>query len=258
MNRYDLAKQFIKQASIILKHDIYSGNVEIKSGHQDLVTEMDKQIEMMFRRKIMKFFPDDSFVGEEFPPTNQSLNSWYIDPIDGTTNYLSLHRDYAISIGFRGESQNFGFVLDVVRDELYEAELGHGAFRNGKPLHVSTAKQFNEMVLFTPAVHHILLKDNPYRDVFCMLSNEIRGIRSKGSVALELCSVAAGEADLFACVHAGPWDYMAAQIILQEAGGELCDFNGKIPNLTGDTTIIAASKNTLPRFLEKLQNGELR
>ncbi len=254
--RFGLAEKVVKDAGEVLrcaKTNILKF-VE-KTGWQDIVTKYDKQVEQMIRSAIRENFPNDTIVGEEYPSADGTEYTWYIDPIDGTTNFVNQHHDYCISVACYAEEQaDFGIVLDVERDHFYTARAGKGAFRNGNRLSCVHRKSVHEMLLTTPIVQQLLLDDGPYTNGFRHLSQSVRGVRSKGSAALELCLLAAGEADLFATPIAGPWDHAAAALILKEAGGASCDYEGGPLPLQGKTTILGASgTDELERFRKYLE-----
>ena len=226
-----------------------------KTGWQDIVTSYDKQAEHLIRSTIAEAFPEDAVVGEEFPASSGTVYTWYIDPIDGTTNFVNQHHDYCVSIAcYKSNEAIFGVVLDVERKQLYTAEAGKGAFRNGERMTTSSRTSLHEMILTSPIVQMLLVEDNPYLAGFRQFSREVRAVRSKGSAALELCLVAAGEADLFATPLAGPWDHAAAAVILKEAGGACCSYDGKSLSLVGNSTVLAASNaETLEQFQHCLE-----
>ena len=112
MERFALAREPLRESR--LRED----EIQHKSGYQDLVTRWDKETEQFLRRGISEAFPQDIIVGEEYPAANEGAEgcTWYLDPIDGTTNFVSQHRNYAVSVGcWRGEEPLFGLVLDVER-----------------------------------------------------------------------------------------------------------------------------------------------
>ena len=228
------------------------------SGYQDLVTRWDKETEQFLRRGISEAFPQDIIVGEEYPAANEGAEgcTWYLDPIDGTTNFVSQHRNYAVSVGcWRGEEPLFGLVLDVERPALYWAQAGSGAFRDGTPLHTSRRREVQELLLTVPGVPRTLLNPHPRQEGLLRLAREVRGVRSLGSVALELCALAAGEADLFVTLRSCPWDHNAGRIILAEAGGSLCDLEGEFLPLDRRTPVLAANAPETLRLVRERYLG---
>ena len=201
MERFDLARALVLEAGEALRNSsLREDEVGCKTGYQDLVTRWDRETEQFLRRGILAAFPGDAIVGEEYPADNPGTEgcTWYLDPIDGTTNFVSQHRNYAVSVGcWRGEEPLFGLVLDVERPALFWAKAGEGAWRDETPLGTSRRRAVPQLLLAAPGVPATFFQENPWRTGALRLAREARGVRSLGSVALELCALAAGEADLF-------------------------------------------------------------
>ena len=259
MERFALARELVLQAGAALRESrLREDEIQHKSGYQDLVTRWDKETEQFLRRGISEAFPQDIIVGEEYPAANEGAEgcTWYRDPIDGTTNFVSQHRNYAVSVGcWRGEEPLFGLVLDVERPALYWAEAGSGAFRDGTPLHTSRRREVQELLMTVPGVPRTLLNPHPRQEGLLRLAREVRGVRSLGSVALELCALAAGEADLFVTLRSCPWDHNAGRIILAEAGGSLCDLEGEFLPLDRRTPVLAANAPETLRLVRERYLG---
>src|SRR5579862_6710425 len=185
--------------------------LEIKyKRRSDLVTIADKKSEALIVGHLRKKFPEHNIVAEEVG--NHSSSSeycWYVDPLDGTTNYAHGYPVYSVSVGlaFRNEVIA-GVVFDPTRDEMFSAERGSGAFLNGQRLHVSATETLSESLVatgFPPfASNHDLNVEFYFR--FTELSH---GVRRAGSAAIDLCSVAAGRYDGFWELKLNPWDKAA-------------------------------------------------
>ncbi|WP_418667914.1 inositol monophosphatase family protein [Allofournierella sp.] len=256
MDRFELAQKLILQAGAALRQShLESGAVWQKTGHQDLVTRWDKETEQFLRQGLLSACPGDTIVGEEYPPALHSTRGavWYLDPIDGTTNFVNQHSNYAVSIGcYQNGAPLFGLVLDVERQLLYTGRSGGGAFCNNEPIHVAPHTRIPELLLYTPDVLRTFLAQHPARGGLVRLAEAVRCVRSLGSVALELCAVAAGQADLFVTLCSSPWDHNAARIILAEAGGCICDLSGKPFSADAHSTVLAAnSAQVLARALNE-------
>ena len=245
MERFELARSLVLEAGAALRRSHLAENeIQEKDGYQDLVTRWDRETEQFLRRGILAQFPQDAIVGEEYPAVNLDAPEcvWYLDPIDGTTNFVSQHRNYAVSVGcWRGEEPVFGLVLDVERPALFWAKTGEGAWRDSTPLKVSRRRELSQLLWTTSGVSNTFLKPHPWQAGMRRLAQDVRGVRSLGSVALELCAVAAGEADLFASMRSSPWDHNAARIILTEAGGCLQALAGGPLPLDQKTAVLAAN-----------------
>ena len=255
MERFELAERLVRQAGAALRQArLETGAVRQKSGHQDLVTGWDCETERFLRRGILEQFPGDAIVGEEYPAAGAGRETvWYIDPIDGTTNFVNQHRNYAVSVGCwqRGEPL-FGLVLDVEADCLYHAAAGRGAWRGGEAIRTSRRQRTAELLLFCPDVPHTFLTPGPLQSGLLRLAQDVRGVRSIGSVALELCAVACGEADLCAALRSSPWDHNAARIILQEAGGAVSTLEGSpLPQDEPSALLAANSPAVLKQVLAR-------
>ena len=256
MDRLNLARELVQRAGAALRQSrMEETEVQYKTDSQDLVTWWDREIEQFLRRNILDAFPGDTIVGEEYPASQGGKDGvvWYIDPIDGTTNFVNQRRNYAVSVGcWQGEKPLFGLVLDVERAVLYWAKAGVGAWRNEVALHVSQRQELSQMLLAVPGVPSVFFKPHPQQEGLLRLAREARGMRSLGSVALELCALAAGEVDLFAAGRSCPWDHNAARIIVAEAGGCLSTLTGAELPLGEQTGVLAAnSRETLQLVLQR-------
>lgn len=245
MERFSLAQKLVLEAGERLRRECRVEHAaQQKTGHQDLVTRCDRETEKFLRSRFLEAFPGDTVVGEEYEQEGDGRGTatWYIDPIDGTTNFINERRDYAVCVGcyVKGEPC-FGLVLDVRLKKLYSGRTGMGAFCNGREIHTASRQEVEEMLLLTPDILHTFLRPHSMQPGLVRLSEELRGVRSRGSVALELCAVAEGEADLFATTRSSPWDHNGARIILTEAGGAICTLEGKALPVDSDTTILAGS-----------------
>ncbi len=242
MDRFDVALEMITAAGAVLRQcHLKQTEIGQKTGPQDLVTFWDRKIERQLRSAIQAAFPQDSIVGEEYPPEESCGGSvtWYLDPIDGTTNFVNQHRNYAISVGcWEGGTPLFGLVLDVERQELYWAKHGGGAWQDDRPLQVSPCREIAEMLLTTPGIQYTFLEPHPRQQQLLRLAQNVRAVRSLGSVALELCEVAAGRADAFVTMRSSPWDHNAARIILEEAGGAIFTMEGAPLPLNQKSTVL--------------------
>lgn len=243
MERFDVAEEIIQEAGKILRRcHLEQREIIQKTDHQDLVTFWDRKIEQQLRHSILTAFPQDSIVGEEYPPQGNCDRkvTWYLDPIDGTTNFINQRQNYAISMGcWEGTNPLFGLVLDVERETLYWAKRGGGAWQDQTQIHTSGRRELSELLLTTPGLQYTFLEPHPYQERMIRLSRKVRGVRCLGSVALELCEVAAGRADLFVTMRSSPWDHNAARIILEEAGGAIFTVDGDELPLDQKSTVLA-------------------
>lgn len=204
-----------------------------------LVTEVDRLSEDIIIKSIRSNFPThDIFAEEAGRIRNKSTHVWIIDPLDGTTNYAHTYPCFAISIALevRGVIR-MGVVYDPVREEFFSAELGQGAYLNGRLLEVSKAGTLDESLLCTGFTHeNEWMVDENLRH----FENFIRGsqaVRRDGSAALDLCYVASGRYDGFWELGLHSWDTAAGSLIVKEAGGKITDFSGKEFSIYGEETL---------------------
>lgn len=194
---------------------------ELKGGNiRDIVTEHDRAIDRFLTDSIHRRFPDHGFVTEEHdhPSLAEDTPAWIIDPRDGTTNFVSTHNYFAVCVAhYRGSEPVFGFVYDVMADELFLGVAGGGAWLNGRPLHI-TPKPIHDAVVETSLICSRRLEERYGADLRPLV-RDLRAQRSYGSAALDICRIATGTLDLYISCSLSLWDYAAAIIVLSEAGG---------------------------------------
>lgn len=202
-------------------------SVEYK-GEINLVTEVDKNSEKIIVDILQKNFPDHDILGEEGQGERRdSPYRWIIDPLDGTTNFAHGYPLYAVSIALEHDDVIVvGVVYDPLRDEMFAAIRGQGAFCNDKKVQVSKTDTLIRAMVGTGFSY--IFKENPaesldqFRDVIL----KVQGIRRDGVAAIDLCYVACGRYDGFWELNLFPWDMAAGLVILEEAGGCVTRFDG--------------------------------
>ncbi len=201
----------------------------------DLVTAADRRSEALIVERLRRHFPEHGIVAEEGGGHSApSEYCWYVDPLDGTTNFAHGFPMFCVTLGLARNGEVIaGVVYDPTRDDLYTAERGGGAYLNGRRLQVSRTEKLSEGLVatgFPPfATNHDLNIKFYFR--FTELSH---GIRRCGSAALDLCSVAAGRFDGFWELKLNPWDKAAGSLLVTEAGGRMSDIQGRPFDLLGD------------------------
>ncbi len=196
-------------------------------GDADLVTEADKSAEKLITDAIIRQFPGHDLFGEEGTRTNKGSDyRWYIDPLDGTTNFAHGFPVFCVSLGleFKGELIA-GVLYDPTRDELFAAEKGSGAFLNGQRIHVSKVDNLAECLSGTGFPSH-KRHQNPNIFFYHVITLRTHGVRRAGSAALDMANVACGRLDAFWEFNLNPWDTAAGAVLVQEAGGKLTRFDG--------------------------------
>lgn len=193
----------------------------------DLVTEADRASEALITERLRKRFPNHGIVAEEGARHETSSGyCWYVDPLDGTTNFAHGFPMYCVSLGLAlNEEPVCGVIVDPVRKDLYTAERGGGSFCNSKRMRVSEIESLSESLLatgFPPTSRdHDLNVQFYFR--FTQLSH---GVRRAGSAALDLCSIALGRFEGFWELKLNPWDKCAGVLMATEAGGKVTNLIG--------------------------------
>lgn len=201
-----------------------------KKGTIDLVTEIDVEVERMFRALIAERFPDHDVLAEEMGQTSSGARyRWVFDPLDGTTNYAHGIPIFCSTLALEIDGvPTVAAVYDPNRRELFTAERGVGAWLNGEPLRVSTAATLIDSVLVTGFPYDIR-EPQRMREILSLFTGFLghaRAVRRLGSAAIDLCWVAAGRMEGFWEQALKPWDVMGGALIVQEAGGRVTNLDG--------------------------------
>lgn len=208
--------------------NLTAGEVSEKKTN-DFVTDADRASEESIVARIRESFPADNFLGEEGGSrgADASARTWIIDPLDGTSNFIAGFPFWSVSIAAReGGEIVAGAVWDPLRGELYSAERGSGAFRNGARIRVTERPGLDGAFLATGFPFRSREKIDLYLLLFRDLFLRARAIRRAGSAALDLAMIAAGVFDGFFEFRLSPWDIAAGFLLIEEAGGRLTDFSG--------------------------------
>jgi len=212
--------------------DYFQQKLKIEyKGDADLVTAADRASEALIRERISKQFPSHDVLGEEQGLSDTgSEYRWYVDPLDGTTNFAHGYPVFCVSLAIERRSREntkriAAVVYDPTRDELFSAEAGQGAQLNGQAIHVSGIAQLKECLVSTGFPSHKRHK-NPNIYFYHQITLRTHGVRRAGSAALDLCNVACGRFDGFWEFNLNPWDTAAGVLIVEEAGGKASRFDG--------------------------------
>jgi len=224
----EVALQAVKAAGVLLKQRFGEEQIIHFKGEIDIVTEMDQKSEALIRETILREFPDHSILGEEKGwHEGRAQYRWIIDPLDGTTNYAHGFPFFAVAVAVeKGGEIIYGIVYDPLREELFEAERGGGAFLNGRRIHVSDVKELTKALLATGFPYDIRKGGEDNIVHFVNFLKVAQAVRRPGSACLDLCYVANGRFDGFWEPKLHPWDMAAGSVIVQEAGGTITDFRG--------------------------------
>jgi myo-inositol-1(or 4)-monophosphatase len=227
-----------REAGALLLHYFHQRvKIEYK-GDVDLVTVADRTSEKLIVERVRSTWPQHDIVGEE--GTRQETGAeyrWYIDPLDGTTNFAHGYPVFCVSMGLEHRGEMIAGVLyDPTRDELFAAEKGKGAFLNGEPIHVSTTKLLAESLLGT-GFPSFKRHKNPNIHFYHQITLHSHGVRRAGSAALDLANVACGRYDGFWEFNLNPWDTSAGTLLVTEAGGVVTRFDGSPFRLDSKETL---------------------
>ena len=207
--------------------------IEYKSDI-DLVTDTDRHVETLVVEHLRRAFPDHLIVGEESSAGRAPARprpgqyTWYIDPLDGTTNFAHGHPHFAVSLALaRDDELLLAAVVDPLRDETFAARCGGGATLNGRPIRVSEVGELGRALLATGLPYDRREHADHYLEVIRAFVLRAQGIRRAGSAALDLCYLACGRFDAYWEWKLSPWDSAAGALIIREAGGVVTDFSGQ-------------------------------
>jgi myo-inositol-1(or 4)-monophosphatase len=232
-----------RQAGALLMNYFHQHlKIEYK-GDADLVTAADRAAEVLIRDRIRAQWPTHDVLGEEQGLSDQGSDyRWYIDPLDGTTNFAHGYPVFCVSMGLEHRSSGkpgtriAAVIYDPTRDELFTAEQGRGAWLNGEAIHVSKPATLKESLLGTGFPSHKRHK-NPNIYFYHQITLHTHGVRRAGSAALDLCNVASGRFDGFWEFNLNPWDTAAGVLIVEEAGGKVTRFDGSPFELNSRETV---------------------
>ncbi len=261
------ASGIAREAGALLR-EFYEQGVETEyKGDVDLVTVADRTAEKLIRQRLGEVFPDHGIYGEE--GTRERLDGefrWYVDPLDGTTNFAHGFPQFCVSLGLERRTPGIrpeedgtlvaAVIYDPLRDELFAAEKGRGGELNGKPLRVSRVTELAEALVSTgfPSRKRHQSPNIHFYQEFTLRSH---GVRRAGSAALDLAYVAAGRLEAFWEFNLNPWDTAAGILLVDEAGGRVTDFSGGRYRLESDEVLASNGliHGEMVRFFEDLFAG---
>lgn len=226
----DTAIRAAREAGRVLVEAFHGPHTVHVKGLRDISTEADIEAEQVAMRTIREDCPEARFIAEESSEVYRDYGNaptWYVDPLDGTTNYARGLPMFTVSVAMaRCGDMECGAVYDPLLDHLFYAERGQGAYLNGKRLQVSSCDRLMDSVILLdwprdPALLDIALQ------FLARLAPQVGTVRSRGSAASGLCCVAAGWADAYFQFTLKPWDVAAGTLILEEAGGQVTGLRGQ-------------------------------
>jgi myo-inositol-1(or 4)-monophosphatase len=225
----DLAVSIAREAGAIQRERRNEPRIiETKSSAIDLVTDVDEASERLILERIEAARPDDGILAEE-AGTREGRNGyvWVIDPLDGTTNYAHGIPHFAVSIGIELDgTREVGVVYDPIKDELFSAQRGGGAFLNGERIGVSTTQELERALLATGFAYNVHSAEVDNVEYFTRFIKRAQAVRRAGSAALDLAYLACGRFDGFWELDLHAWDVAAGYLLVEEAGGVVSNLAG--------------------------------
>jgi len=212
-------------------------------GPKDFVSEVDRAAETAIVETLLATYPDHAILAEEGTAKDANAGAeylWIIDPLDGTTNFLHGFPQYCVSIAVRHKGQvTQGVVYDPVRNDLFTATRGRGAFLNDHRMRVSRRQHLKDCLIGTGFPYRDGADLEAYVAMMRAMMSATTGIRRPGAAALDLAYVAAGYYDGFWEIGLNPWDVAAGSLLITEAGGLVGDLEGENQYLFGGEVIAA-------------------
>jgi myo-inositol-1(or 4)-monophosphatase len=247
-------EEFAREAGAVLRAGFGKDHQVDRKGRIDLVTEMDRRAENLLISQIQSSFPGHTILTEETGEL-QGLtgHTWYIDPLDGTTNYAHNMPIFAVSIAYaRAGKVELGVVYDPMRDECFSAERGAGARLNGQPIQVGASQGLLQSLLTTGFAYDIDYTEKNLVS-FAHFSRLSQGVRRLGAAALDLCYVASGRVDGYWEQTLEAWDLAAGALIAEEAGAVVTSLEGDPNYIQPPYSILAANPVIHPQMLAEFQ-----
>ncbi len=228
----ETGRQAALAAGAVLRQNYYKPHEITMKGAIDPVTESDLESQEMIIALIRQRFPEHCILAEENvgqppPAVQESPFRWIIDPLDGTVNFAHGYPAFCVSIACEaaGELQ-YGVIYDPLRDELFEARKGQGAWLNGRPIRVSTTDRLDRALVATGFPYDIRERLPETLARMSRILGVVQGLRRGGSAALDMSYVACGRFDGFYEENLKPWDTAAGLLLIEEAGGRITTFAG--------------------------------
>lgn len=244
------AAQIAREAGALIAKYYHRGVATEYKGEADLVTEADRASEKLIGERLRAAFPEHGIYGEE--GTRSQLDHdyrWYVDPLDGTTNFAHGFPVFCVSLGLEHRPASTppsedgkmvaAVIYDPLRDELFTAEKGRGAYLNDSRIHVSRTANLAEALIATGFPSRKRHK-NPNVHFYQEFTLRSHGVRRAGSAALDLAYTACGRLDAYWEFNLNPWDTSAGALLVTEAGGTMTGYNGN-PFLLNSREVLATN-----------------
>ena len=237
---FNFTYKLIERASIVVLENLNKiQKISYKKSDFDLVTNVDHKVEALILKEINSKYPSHSIVTEESGKFKKDPNyKWFIDPIDGTTNFAHGYPCFCISIAFQKKGiVELGLIKNPVTGELYSAIKDKGAKLNERKITVSKIRKLKDSLLVTGFPYDRKTSKANNLKNFCNLTMRTQGVRRDGAAAMDLCYVACGKLDGFWEIKLNPWDVAAGVLLVKEAGGRVTDFKGNDYDIFNDKIV---------------------
>lgn len=248
---YEQIEEIIREAGgMILSARIKDGDIHQKIGPANFVTDYDTQIQSFLISRLSPLYPDAGYYGEEDTEGNKRSTEgkvFFIDPIDGTTNFMFDYHNSCVSVGLAEDGTVIaGWVFDPYIDCMWKARRGEGAWLNGKKIVIEDKGLERGIAAFGCARYN---EGDGIFDILPDLFTHSLSIRNGGSAAIDLCRVASGSNVAYIEMLLQPYDYAAASVIIEEAGGAICQVDGSPITLNTGCSILAGT----PKAVEEVK-----
>lgn len=249
----ELVKQIIIEAAEIFGSKESVAKI-ITKGRADFVTAVDVQVQQFMQEKLTALYPQIQFMSEELD--NSAIDRenyvWVLDPVDGTTNLIHDYKRSAVSLALmKGGESYLGFIYNPYTKEMFHAVAGRGSFLNGEPIRVSEEEDMaNSLITVGTAPYYKELAKENFA-LIEKLYGDCVDIRRTGSAALDMVDVACGRIEGYFEKRLKIWDYAAGMLIVREAGGEVCYFDGRKAAGGPVADVVAGNKVILEKLLKE-------
>ena len=247
-----------KAGKMTLEAHVEKDEIHSKTGPANFVTDYDVKIQQFLIEKLSSIIPGCSFFGEEDTTNNSKIvgrgYTFFIDPIDGTTNFMFDYHNSCVSVGLSMDDKIIaGWVYNPYTDQMWRAARGNGAFLNDQPISVLDGGLEDGICAFGAARYN---EGDGIFDILPTLFTRCLSLRNGGSAAIDLCRIASGSNVGYVEMLLQPYDYAAASVIIEEAGGVISKADGKPITLDRGCSIVAGTKKAAKEIRELLKRKE--
>lgn len=245
--------EIVKGTKTFFENRAAAGNIRVK-GRADYATQVDDSVQKYLYREFQNLYPEIKFIGEEtYSGEKVEGSMWIVDPVDGTTNIIHDYRQSAVSVALAEDGKIvLGIIYHPYTDELYLAEAGKGAYKNGQKISVSAVSDMEHSLISvgTSPYHREHAEKN--FEMFKRVFLQCEDIRRSGSAALDLAHVAEGSIEAYFERNLKIWDYAAGMLLVEEAGGYVTDYEGARIGTEVAASDVAAVNSKLQNALLKI------